>query len=95
MDTPEPPNVWPPAPTLPPPERELLKLSKLQGWLICILKDSVPPYVIVMGIKYALALMQHSHSPRWQSHLVIGGTLLLYNSLKFWWRDWRQSKEKL
>ena len=46
MDTPEPPNVWPPAPTLPPPERELLKLSKLQGWLICILKDSVPPYVI-------------------------------------------------
>ena len=95
MDTPEPPAIWPPAPTLPPPEQGLSKPSKLQKWLVYILKDSVPVYAIWMGIDYALGLIRHSRLPSWQSHLTVGGTLLLLNSVKFWWRVWRQSKEKL
>ena len=95
MDTPEPPNVWPPAPRLPSPEQGRLKPSKLKEWLAYILKESTPVYVVLTGIKYALALIWHSHLPPWQSHLTLGGALLLLYSIRFWWRAWRQSKARL
>jgi len=62
MDTPEPPTVWPPAPTVAPPEAEQTKPFKLRlplpEWVSYWLKAGCTFYLIVYAADVLVALMR-------------------------------------
>lgn len=90
MDPSEQPTVWPPTPTLPPPEAEQptrfnLRLP-LPEWLAYVLKESVPPCAILIGVITGLKVYDHLPLPSWRWYTIVVATTLAYNSIAYWVR---------
>ena len=81
MDIPEPPNVWPPAPTLPPPEKKIPKPFWSKAWLSELLVRSIIIYGFAMLGRYVVG----PHIPMtWRAILVTSATVVIISAFSIW-----------
>ena len=92
MDPPEQPTIWPPAPTLPPPDKEdPAKFAVfVPAWLAYVLKESAIPCAILIGFETILHLLQHRPLGSWRWYMIVVATMLGYNGCKYMIKVWRQ-----
>ena len=87
MEKPEQPTVWPPAPTLPPPESaDPPKPTLLVIWLI----ESAWISAIVLGVDVGLNVLGHGALPTWKDGAIIIATVTTFNGAKYWLKDRKQ-----
>lgn len=81
MDTPEPPNIWPPAPTQPPPEQKPPKQFGPLPWSVQLIARSILFYGIAVLV---ITIRKPNTTITYKDHLIIGATMLGATAISIW-----------